>query len=264
MKKLICYISQIGIVENDSAALKMQKNFLVYLAVFMSCGGLIWGGTALSHGLVSSSLIPFLYVLLSTINMLVFSRKKRFGITRSIQILLSLLLPFAFQASLGGFASSGAMMLWSVLALVASVTIQDLYEAMLWFFLFMSMTIMSVALDSIFLVYKPEILPDFSIIFLALNILLIVGIVFGLVAFYVSKKVSIQMQLLKELKVLSEQYKKQRSILHKQKLAYEIMLGKNERIKQSKEDLRKTLDEQIHTNQRLRRELSIADTSTSR
>lgn len=263
MNQLTYQISQIGTYDSDSSALRMQKNFLVYLAIFMSLGGLTWGVVAFSFGLKLQSLIPLSYIAISMLNMAFFWRFKRFKTARGFQILFSLLLPFVFQASLGGYAPSGAMMLWSVLALVASVTFQDVNEAILWFLLFISLTVMSVALDGILFLHKPAILPDFSLLFLVLNILLIVCIIFGLVVFYVSNKVSIQRQLMKDVKELDLKIMKYRSASQKQKQACLVLVRKNHMLRQSKEDLRKTLDEQLRTNQRLRKELQSQGSSSS-
>ncbi len=151
----------------------------------MSGGGVLWGSISLANGLVFQSLIPYAYTVVSVFNLWYFHRSKDFGTVRFIQILISLLLPFFFQWVLGGFFSSGMIMLWALLALVASPSFQSPKSSVVWLLLFLFLTVVSAVFQDYFYSLKPDILPDQSLLFMTLNASVICAIVFGLVIYFV-------------------------------------------------------------------------------
>jgi len=122
----------------------------------MSCGGLLWGSIALYYGLTYQSFIPFRYAALRGLNMLYFKFSSNFKVVRLFQVFISLMLPFLFQASLGGFAASGFIMLWSVLALVASLSFEKFATSSIWLLLFIAGTLVSYYMKIILPVSDPR------------------------------------------------------------------------------------------------------------
>lgn len=177
--------STIGHLPTDSTEIKIEKSFLVFLACFMSGGGVLWGTISIAHGLVLQSTIPYGYIVISVINMTYFKYSKNFRVVRFVQILNSLVLPFLFQWSLGGFFPSGIIMLWAILALVASLSFNDLKSSFIWLVLYLTGTIVSGYFDDYFLARKPVILEDQSVMFTVLNVAVISTIFFGLVLYFV-------------------------------------------------------------------------------
>jgi PAS domain S-box-containing protein len=190
-------INSIGWVASDSAMVKAAKNLLVYLAFLMSFGGLVWGSLLLYFDLRVAAIIPFGYIVLSFFNVLHFSFRKNFITTSIIQIFISMLLPFLLQWQLGGFFASGCVMLWSILSLVGSVVLlrgRWVYPNLL---LYICFVVISYFFDSYFVSSKPAILtPEVSLALLALNILLIMAIVFVLAKIKVDQDHLIQNELL--------------------------------------------------------------------
>ena len=180
-------IASIGHAENDSDELQIQKSFLVYLALFMSVGGIVWGSISLFYGLAFQAAFPYSYVLISVVNMIIFYFTKDIRVSRFIQVLISLALPFLFQWSLGGFSASGSIMLWAILALIASLTFQSTGTVTGWLAMFLSLTLFSALIDERLKAFKPEILPDNSIVFVVINMTLICTAVFILVVYFVNK-----------------------------------------------------------------------------
>lgn len=219
-------IAEIGHTENDSDELKIQKSFLVYLAVFMSVGGIVWGSISLFYGLGFQATFPLSYVLISAVNMLVFYFTKNIRTARFVQVFISLALPFFFQWSLGGFNASGSIMLWSILALIASLTFQSTGTATGWLAMFLTLTLFSALIDDKLKTFKPEILPDNSIMFVVINMMLICTIVFGLVVYFVNKFKEAEVNLEKERDNL------RRSNLHLRK-SYKTLRDSYQRIKAS-------------------------------
>lgn len=226
MSSFITNFSSIGVTPKDTPDLKVKKSFLVFLAAFMSGGGLLWGTIALSYGLAQESMIPYGYVAISIINVGAFAFSKNFRLARFVQIFISLLLPFMFQWSLGGFFSSGLIMLWSILALVASPSFQSPKSSLIWLFLFLSLTIGSALYDDAFFQGKPEILPDQSLLFLTLNAAVISSIVYGLVIYYVSRNNAAQNEV--------------RKSGEKMKMLYHSIKKKNRELEKTKADLEKS------------------------
>lgn len=223
-------ISLIGVVERDSIELRLQKQFLVFLAMFMSIGGIIWGSISYGFGLYAQGMIPYSYTIISIFNLIYFYKAKKFDIVKNIQTFISLLLPFFFQWSLGGFASSGTIMFWAILALLASITFQSKTASFVWLTCFLLLTLISGVFDEQIQQLKPAILPDSSTLFLVINMMVIPTIVFGLMLYVVKKQEMTQRVL----------YEKQEEIINK-----------NEMLKASKEELEQNNEELATVNEEL-------------
>ncbi len=113
----------------------------------MSFGGLVWGTMALVLGLSWQSTIPYGYTAITVLNLMRLSRGGSFSVARAVQVLISLLLPFALQWSLGGFVPSGAMMIWALLALTASQSFGDTRISVIWLGFFLLFMAVSVSVD---------------------------------------------------------------------------------------------------------------------
>ena len=204
MKPLLNSILQIGDRPNDPHNVMLMHHFLVAMGVFMSCGGLIWGSMSVAFGLVLQSLIPFAYVLLTLVNFLIFARSKNFRLARSFQVLISLLLPFFFQWSLGGFIVSGAVMLWAMLALAAAFTFQSAWLNVRWLAAFLALTVVSGVVEPYLSEVAIDVPDHITILFFVLNIFIISSLVFGMNIFFMKKKDELQEALYKAEKDKAE------------------------------------------------------------
>ncbi len=185
MKEILANISRIGIKPNDDDNLVLRKQFLVYQGLAMSMGGLLWGTLLMAFNYPLPSIIPYGYTIITIINFFFFDRTKNFVICRNLQTSISLLLPFLLQWFLGGFAVSGGVMLWSILALTSSVSYQNAKSSLLWLSAFVALTIISLLLDGYFFQYfNMGVKPNVSLVFLVVNILCVSGIVFALVLYF--------------------------------------------------------------------------------
>jgi signal transduction histidine kinase/CheY-like chemotaxis protein len=157
-----------------------SRNLLVSLATLMSVGGIVWGSLLIYFGIYTASIIPYGYVVLSFLN-IQFLSPSRLGTARSFQILVSMLLPFGLQWMLGGYFSSGIVMLWSTLSLVGAITLlrgRDVYR---WLIFFIVLTLFSSWIEPFLLPFKPPILTsEVSQTLLLINVLMISSIVFVL------------------------------------------------------------------------------------
>jgi signal transduction histidine kinase/DNA-binding response OmpR family regulator len=184
----ILAVGAIGDRDEDSESDRLKHRFLVYMGVLMSCGGLMWGTLAASLGLFLPAVIPYGYVVCTAINLAYFRATKDFERVRGFQVLISLLLPFMFQLSLGGFAASGAVMLWSMLAIVGALTFSQSQSVLRWLFVYSALTVTVGLLDQpvAFLAIDPG--PAGRTAFFVINIVIISGIVFGLMVYLLAKQ----------------------------------------------------------------------------
>lgn len=251
MASIIQQYLSVGQNPSDIPAVKVRKSFLVFLATFMSCGGIIWGSIALAYGLIWQSFIPYGYVAISVVNLLLFGMLKEFNFARSVQLLISLLLPFLFQWSLGGFFASGLIMLWAILAVTSAPALGSVKFSLIWMLLYVILGIVSFNYDNFFVSNKPEILLDHSLLFLTLNTLVISSIVFGLVIFYVgqSQKAQQEAQAINDkLKQVSIQLKKKNQQLA---TAQEELKESNKQLEESKVNLERINEKQQNINHML-------------
>jgi len=189
MKKIVESISSIGVIPSDKEDIILQKRFLIYQALLMSAGGMIWGVSAflLNRGWQSS--IPFGYVIISALNLLFFHLTKNFPVVKTVQTAISLLLPFIFQWVLGGFVASGAVMLWALLSLGSSLTYQSQRTIILWLILYLLLTAVSGIFDKQFFEWiKPYDALEYSVMAMVLNIVAISTILLWLLNFMVQGK----------------------------------------------------------------------------
>lgn len=193
---MINFLNGIGSRADDSPELALQKRFLVYLGTAMSFGGLLWGTLCLYFDLRLPALIPYGYVFITIINFSGFFFWRHFGVTRFVQVLISLFLPFLFQYSLGPFSSTGAMMLWALIALVGAFTFEDLKHTLYWILLYVVLTIALGYVDGQTMA-NLQAPPRIQTLFFVVNICVISSIVSGLSYYFLRSRSSILTDLAK-------------------------------------------------------------------
>jgi adenylate cyclase len=83
------------------------------VACLLAVMAFAWVAIYLAIGLPQSAAIPFLYQLAVVASLVVLARTKRFHAIRTVQLVLMVMLPFALQWSLGGFANGSAVAAWA-------------------------------------------------------------------------------------------------------------------------------------------------------
>ncbi len=161
---------------------------MLLTGVSMSFGGFVWGGLSLAAGLPFHALIPFGYVAVTIANFGTLKRTKNFAIARTVQVLISLLLPFLFQWMLGGFVASGAMMIWSMLALVCALSFETKRASVVWLIFYLVFTFASGVIDPF--LPRPAVLPAEGLgpLSFALNISTVSATVFVLTLYFLHRR----------------------------------------------------------------------------
>jgi len=186
IQQKILALASIADKEGDTSQQKMEHQLLVYMGLLMGCGGLLWGTICFIYGLYIPATIPYGYTLLTALNFIILYYSKNFRAARFFQVLMSLLLPFMFQWSLGGFVSSGAVMLWAMLALVGSLTFQDIKLSQRWLIVYLLLTLFSGFIDERVQQFSLDVPTQVNTLFFVINITTISAIVFGLSIYLLS------------------------------------------------------------------------------
>lgn len=184
-KTLFNRLANIGTQPSDTEKEKLHKRFLVYVALLMTGGGLLWASICLYHGLYLPASIPLGYIAITAANLWYFSVSKRLGVVRFFQLLISLVLPFIFQWSLGGFAPSGAVMLWAMTAILGALTFQEIRITLRWFVGYLALTAASGVLDSVASGNATLASSATGTALIVVNIIGVSTIVFGLMIYFV-------------------------------------------------------------------------------
>jgi signal transduction histidine kinase len=188
LKTIFDRLANIGARPTDADNEKLHKRFLIYVALLMNGGGLMWGSICIILGLHLQAAIPLGYIVLTVVNLTYFSRSGRLEIVRFFQLLISLVLPFLFQWSLHGFIPSGAVMLWAMTAILGALTFQNTEITLRWFFAYLALTVFSGLIDN-FVALDSSAMSSggYSTLFVV-NIIGVSVVVFGLMIYFVRSR----------------------------------------------------------------------------
>jgi len=195
ISKLIIFLSQLADKAEDTKEEKLQHSFLIYLGLLMSVGGVLWGTICYWSGLQTQSSIPFVYAIITCINLTYLYYSKNFQLVQSVQILISLLLPFFFQFAIGGFIASGGVIWWSILSILAGFAFQHRKTTFKWFLLYLVLVIISSLFDGAEVFEIVEVPQHISILFFAMNITWISIIIYTLFYYFVDSELKYRTSL---------------------------------------------------------------------
>lgn len=202
----LAVLTALGDAPNDSEDERLAHHHLVYMGGLISCGGLVWGSIALVYGLVLPSIIPFAYVALTIANFWYFAVSKDFPRVRRFQVLISLILPFLFQWSVGGFVASGAVMLWAVVALLSSLVFQDALLIAICLGAFLVLTIVSGVIDPALARFAPAMPRGVTTAFFVINISITSVLALWLNVYQMSKRDEARAKLAEMASVLKKMF----------------------------------------------------------
>lgn len=215
-RDLIDAVARLGDRPGQDEEIRLQLRFMIATAVAMGIGGLIWGALALLLDLVAQSAIPFGYSVITALNLAVLQRTKNFPRARIIQVLISLLLPYLLQWSLGGFMASGCTMVWALLSLTAAMSFGGLRESLIWLGFFVVLLGISVGIDPYLNV--PDVMrnPTVTLVAFAMNVGAVSCAVFGLTSVFLNLRHRSSMELAERNRQLAES---QQALVQSEKMA---------------------------------------------
>ena len=109
-------LAGLGADAEDPDDVRLDKGIVTLVASLIAAMSFAWIAIYLAIGLPRSAAIPFVYQLSVVASLVSFARTKRVRTIRTILLVLMLVLPFALQWSLGGFANGSAVAAWAGIA----------------------------------------------------------------------------------------------------------------------------------------------------
>jgi len=106
-------LAGLGVDADDPEDVRLDKAMLTLVASLLAAMAFAWIAIYLAIGLPRSAAIPFAYQLCVVASFVGFARTKRIRGVRAVLLVLMLVLPFALQWSLGGFANGSAVAAWA-------------------------------------------------------------------------------------------------------------------------------------------------------
>jgi len=147
IKSLITRIASIGAHPKDSEAARLQKTLLITFSGSMALMAVLWGLLYFYFNEALAGTIPLVYAVITLAGIAVFSKIKNFNIFLKTQLMFSLILPFLLMISLGGYANSSAVILWSFTSPLGALVLKGRKEAVSWFLGFIVLLIVAVFLE---------------------------------------------------------------------------------------------------------------------
>jgi adenylate cyclase len=208
-------LADIGTLPSDSEEVRLRKSVLILSSSLMATLSFMWVGTYAALGLWLSAAIPFAYQLASAASIYTFARTHRYRLFRTSQLLMSLLLPFALQWSLGGFSTSAAVSLWGFTCPIGALLFLGARQAVPWFLAFVVLVAFSGAIDPALAAGAPDIPNGVVVTFFALNILGVSTTAYVLLQYFVRARERALAELDQEHHELEvEQAKSERLLLN--------------------------------------------------
>ncbi len=178
-------LTDLGSLPSDSEELRLRKSVLVLSSSLMATLACVWVVTYAVLGLWLSAVIPFVYQLASAASIYTFARTRRYRLFRVSQLLMSLLLPFALQWSLGGFAASSAVALWAFTCPIGALLFVGARQAVPWFLAFGALVVFSGLIDPALAAGAPDIPEGVVVSFFVLNFLGVCTTAYVLLQYFV-------------------------------------------------------------------------------
>lgn len=176
---------EVGTLPSDSDELRARKAVLVLSSSLMAALACVWVLTYAVLGLWASAAIPLAYQVATAVSIATFARTRRYVLFRESQLVLPLLLPFALQWSLGGFANSSAVCLWAITSPIGALVFVGVRQALPWFAAFAGLVAFSAAIDSALAAGAPAVPQGAVVAFFALNVLGVATTVFAVLQYFV-------------------------------------------------------------------------------
>ena len=182
---LLNRLAEIGSSESDSEEVRLRKRVLNLAAALMAALAPIWVTTYAALGLWLPASIPLAFIVVTAALMFANSRTPIYRPVRFVELAMMLVMPFALQWSLGGFANSSVVCLWALTSPLGAVFFIGARQALPWFVGFASLIGASAILDPALSDGAPDIPTAVIVIFFALNLFAVSATVFLIVQYFV-------------------------------------------------------------------------------
>ncbi|OLS25251.1 MAG: Adenylate cyclase [Candidatus Heimdallarchaeota archaeon LC_2] len=142
-------ILEIGIQNDDSKEIRLQKSLLIAITIGTSIPGMIWAWIYYFYGEPLVAIIPFGYSILGLFVFLLYQKfPENYDSYYMVIRLMILFFPFLIMIALGGFIQSSIVIVWSMMAPLTSLLIDGGKHAKKWFFAFLGLILIGVLFSS--------------------------------------------------------------------------------------------------------------------
>ena len=179
-------IMNIGVSQDDSADLRLQKTVLVAGSFMFIAAGIAWGIVYLLYQ-EPAGLIPLVYGIVSLISVIHFGLTRQYPFFRNSQLVLILILPFLLMLALGGYIYSSVVILWSFICPIGALLLARHAEAPRWLAAYLALLFISGILQP-FIDQANNLPQGLILIFFVLNIGTVSAIAFILLYYFVGQK----------------------------------------------------------------------------
>lgn len=140
---MLSWIDRIGADSSDTPEIRLQKKIMARLHCLFIIADVAWGFIYFYFDEWIAGCIPFGHGLVTLACILFLGITKKYCSIRFIQLSLTLFLPFFLSLALGGFVNSSAVLLWSLMAPLIAVLIDEPKRFIRWFFAFLVLVVVS-------------------------------------------------------------------------------------------------------------------------
>ncbi|MEX1124298.1 MAG: adenylate/guanylate cyclase domain-containing protein [Acidimicrobiia bacterium] len=173
-------LATIGVLPDDSEDDRLRKASLTLLVALIVALSVVWVTTYAVLELYLSAAIPLAYQVVSILSLIALARTKNFPFFRTSQLVIMLALPALLHWSLGGFAASSGVLLWSLVPALGALVLVD--RPIVWFGAYLASVVM-LGVTEPFL--TPASIPvAVNVVFFVLNIAAVSGTVYFLLRYF--------------------------------------------------------------------------------
>jgi len=179
-------LADLGAPAEEPHEALLRRRALNLAAAFIAAAAPLWVLTYALIGNWPAAAIPAIYIVVTGVLLIARSRRaigdRAFAWT---ELSMMLVLPFALQWTLGGFAASSMVSLWALTAPLGAIYFSGSRDAMPWFAAFVALAVLSGLIDAELPVPDAEIPDGVGLGFFVLNLVAVSGTVFLLVQYAV-------------------------------------------------------------------------------
>ena len=127
------WLERTACAEGETRETRYPKMLFTASVIAVVPAGLVWAAIYFAYDERAAAALPFAYVVLTLVDLLIFLRLRRFELFRNAQQVMILALPFGLQLALGGFVGSSVAILWSFIAVLMALLFGSPRGAIWWF-----------------------------------------------------------------------------------------------------------------------------------
>jgi adenylate cyclase len=166
------FLEKLVTLDNDVPEERRRKITLVVITALCTFASFIWGSLYyVILGPTTTTFITYGFTVVLGIALIIYFLTKQFTLLLYAFFFMILWNPIAMQWSLGGFAASGVLMLWSILAPFSSLMFQNIKKATGWFFAYAVLLSFSLYFDDYVSQWAPPLSNKISMLFFGMNII---------------------------------------------------------------------------------------------